>query len=122
MLFNIVEQVTSVLKSIEKESYFETNTKRRIDYPYLTFELTSEQLENSEGMYLDIDIWDNKGIQERLLRLESELKLVLHKKNIMTDDLYMRMFFIRSNSVVTKGDNINRRNLQFYLKIYRRND
>lgn len=121
-MINVVETVTDILRDIESESYFEINTKKTIVYPYLTYELTSEQLENSEGFYLDIDIWDNKGKQYRLLELEGNLKSMLHKMEVMTNELYARIFFVRSNSVATKEDNINRRNLQFYLRIYGRND
>ena len=119
-MIEVVKKITSELRTVLPNSYYDINTSTVITYPYLTFDLGNEQFENLEGFYLDIDVFDQNTSYTSVFVLEENLKKYLHKKDILTKDFLIRFNFIRSNKAPTDKQLIKRRNLQFYCKVYRR--
>lgn len=116
-MIGIVQEITKEFSKVTSESYHETNTRKKIKYPYLTYELSSEDLENAEGFYIDVDIFDKNKSYADIFTLEGELKSHFKNNNLMTPDMLMRFSFLRSNKAPTGDDLIKRRNLQFYCKV-----
>lgn len=109
--------LTAELKEVTTESFHDRNTKAKVIYPYLTFDLNREVIErNVDGFYVDIDIFDNNDSYTRLFELETSLTDHFKDFKKLTDELYVRFNFLGSDSIPTGDDNIKRRNLRFYVK------
>lgn len=118
----LILELLNQLKEVENKAFFHRNFSKSISFPYLELELSGERLErNVEGFYLDVDVYDSNTSFSRLLSLEDNLKAHLKDNRIMTDDLYIRFHYLRSNTINTKDRLLKRRNLQFYCKVDWRN-
>ena len=107
------------MTKVHPESYLEANTAQEVKYPYQTYTFSSEDLElGSEGFYLDVDIYDEGTSYMGILGVENSLKKALDRHNLMTDEAYFRFRFDGSNSIPTQKDDLKRRNVRFYIKIY----
>ncbi|WP_339063559.1 hypothetical protein [Tepidibacillus marianensis] len=121
-MINFVSELTNQFRSVLLESYHEKNKKETVAYPYLTFDFDSEEIEDHvEGFYIDVDIFDSNSSYVKILEIEDKLKWHFYKNRKLTDDLYLRFHFLRSNKVPTVDDLIKRRNLQIYCKVDWRN-
>lgn len=117
-MIEFVKELTSQFRLVTSESFHEKNRKKKVVYPYLTFDFDSEAIErNVDGFYIDVDIFDNNSSYMNVFQLENGLKAHFKDNKKLTDDLYIRFNFLRSMKVPTGDDNIKRRNLQFYCKV-----
>ena len=115
-MIKLMIALTLSLREVTAESFHEYNTQPSVVYPYLTFDVSGEAISrNVEGIYLDVDVFDNTGSYDRLFELETALKAHFRDYRKMTDDLYIRCDYLRSNPVPTGDQNIKRRNIQFYV-------
>ena len=114
--------LTAELRKVLAESYHEKNTKTTVNYPYLTYDIDAELIErNVDGFYLDVDIFDAHSSYSNIFDIEDRLRDHFRDNRLMTDGLYIRFNFLRSNKIPTGDDLIKRRNLQFYCKVDWRN-
>ena len=114
--------LTAELRKVLAESYHEKNTKTTVNYPYLTYDIDAELIErNVDGFYLDVDIFDAHSSYSNIFDIEDRLRDHLKDNKFMTEGLYIRFNFLRSNKIPTGDDLIKRRNLQFYCKVDWRN-
>ena len=121
-MIEFMTTLTAELRKVLAESYHEKNTKTTVDYPYLTFDFDSEAIErNVDGFYIDVDIFDNNSSYMRVFELEEALKEHFKDNRLLTDEVFVRFNFLRSNKIPTGDDLIKRRNLQFYCKVDWRN-
>lgn len=122
-MIKFVTEVTKQFKEVIQNSHYNKNRQKIVTYPYLTFKIGSEYLENAEGFYVDADIFDmlesstSKKEYNDLFTIEKALKEQF-KKDVMLDDLFIRFNYVRANEIDTKDDLLIRRNLQFYCKVY----
>lgn len=117
-MITFLKELTSQFREVTSESFHEKNRKKKVVYPYLTFDFDSEAIErNVDGFYIDVDIFDNNSSYMNVFQLENDLKAHFKDNKKLSDDLYIRFNFLRSMKVPTGDDNIKRRNLQFYCKV-----
>lgn len=117
-LSHITQEIYKAISAIHAESYQEINPSRTIKYPYLTYSHSAEGLEfGTEGMYLDIDIFERNTSFVRMLQLENALKNGLDRKQLITDEAMLRFKFNASSTIPTQDNDLKRRNLRFYIKI-----
>jgi hypothetical protein len=117
-MIELLKQFYELFKAVTPESYHEMNTSKSVTYPYLTYATDSEELTtNTDGFYLDVDIFDNSPSYQNLYELEEQLKDQFKMKRILTDDLFLRFQFMRSTHIPTQDQTIKRRNLQFYCRV-----
>ena len=110
--------LTAELRKVLAESYHEKNTKTTVNYPYLTYDIDAELIErNVDGFYLDVDIFDAHSSYSNIFDIEDRLRDHFRDNRLMTDGLYIRFNFLRSNKIPTGDDLIKRRNMQFYCKV-----
>ena len=111
-------ELTNQFRLVLPESYHDKNRSASVLYPYLTYNFDSEGLErNVEGFYIDVDIFDNNASYVDIFQVEDALKDHFKDNRKLTDDLFIRFNFLRSNKIPTGDDLIKRRNMQFYCKV-----
>ncbi|SFB90768.1 hypothetical protein SAMN04488102_101362 [Alkalibacterium subtropicum] len=116
-MIEFVKELTSQFRAVVPESYHDRNRKETVLYPYVTFDFDSESIErNVEGFYIDVDIFDNNSSYTDVFQVEEALKVHFKDNRKLTDDLFIRFNFLRSNKIPTGDDLIKRRNMQFYCK------
>ena len=116
-MIEVLQLMTAQFKTVTLEAYHAYNRQSSVTYPYLTFDLDSERIvENVEGFYIDVDIFDHNTSYERVLTLEQQLKDHFKDLKVMTEDLYIRFVFNGSTKVPTGDETIVRRNIRFYAK------
>lgn len=117
-MIDLLKELTAQFRLVTAESFHEMNRKATVIYPYLTFDFDSEALErNVDGFYIDVDIFDNSASYMRVFELEEALKEHFKDNRKLTDNLFIRFNFLRSNKIPTGDDLIKRRSLQFYCKV-----
>ena len=115
-------ELTAQFRAVLPESYHDKNRSAVVTYPYLTFDFSSEAIErNVDGFYLDVDIFDAHSSYSNIFDIEDRLRDHLKDNKLMTEGLYIRFNFLRSNKIPTGDDLVKRRNLQFYCKVDWRN-
>lgn len=121
-MIEFLKELTAQFRAVVPESYHEKNRKEKVLYPYVTFDFDTEALErNVEGFYIDVDIFDNNSSYIDVFEVEEALKNHFKDNMKLTDELFIRFNFLRSNKVPTGDDNIKRRSMQFYCKTDWRN-
>ena len=114
----LVELIYKEFQKVNKNSFNSWNYEDIVEYPYITFDLDSENLDrNVEGYYLDVSIFDYGESYSSTYELEEKLKDHFKDLKIMTDEIYARFSFNRSNKAGIEGEKIKRRDLQFYCKV-----
>ena len=117
-MIDLLKELTTQFRTVTSESFHERNRKATVIYPYLTFDFDSETIErNVDGFYVDVDIFDSNASYMRVIELEEALKEHFKDNWKLTDDLFIRFNFLRSNKIPTGDDLIKRRNLQIYCKV-----
>lgn len=117
-MIDFMKELTKILQAIHQESYYETNPKKTIIYPYATYNFDSESLgRNQDGFYLDVDIFDRNNSFLKLLELEDKLKDDLLYKRVMTNELFLVFSFQGSNKIPTNDEQLKRRNIRFYVTV-----
>lgn len=115
---NILQKITTTLRAIHPQSYYQMNSSNTITYPYLTFDLSLEELDrNQEGATLEIDIFGNGTSPLSVAQLEESLKDALKYRRDKTPDLHLIYSFQNSLTIPTLVPDLHRRNLTFYVKI-----
>lgn len=121
-MINLLKELTKEFRAVTPESFLAMNNKSKVVYPYLTYDLSGEHLEaNVEGFYVDVDIFDKNSSYVNIFTLEENLKKHFKDNRKLTDDLYVRFKYLRSNNIDTRDEELKRRNLQFYCKVDWRN-
>ena len=114
--------LTAELRKVLPQSYHEKNTSTNVSYPYLTYDIDAESIErNVDGFYVDVDIFDAHPSFSNVFTIEERLRDHFRDNCQITDNLFIRFNFLRSNKIPTGDDLIKRRNLQFYCKVDWRN-
>lgn len=117
-LSHFSKEINKILTSIHPESYQEVNQAETIKYPYLSYTHSAESLEyGSEGLYLDVDIFERGTSYSRMTALENSLKNGLDRHLLLTDAALFRFKFNSSGPIPTMDNELKRRNLRFYIKI-----
>lgn len=121
-MIELLQTLKLMFDQVTKESYLEINNSEKINYPYLTYSLDIDNINrNTDGFYLDIDIFDENSSFINIFNLESLLRENFDFNQKFTDELFLRFYFQRSYSVATQSDTLKRRNLQIYCKVDWRN-
>lgn len=121
-MIELLQTLKLMFDQVTKESYLEINNSEKINYPYLTYSLDIDNINrNTDGFYLDIDIFDENSSFINIFNLESLLRENFDFNQKLTDGLFLRFYFQRSFSVATQSDTLKRRNLQIYCKVDWRN-
>lgn len=121
-MIELLQTLKLMFDQVTKESYLEINNSEKINYPYLTYSLDIDNINrNTDGFYLDIDIFDKNSSFINIFNLESLLRENFDFNQKLTDGLFLRFYFQRSFSVATQSDTLKRRNLQIYCKVDWRN-
>lgn len=116
-MIEFLKELTTEFRLVTPESFHEKNRKETVVYPYLTFDFDYEAIEtNVEGFYIDVDVFDHNSSYVNVFKLEDELKTHFKDHRKLTDELFIRFNFLRSNKISTGDDLIKRRTMQFYCK------
>lgn len=113
-----LQELNKEFKKVCTESYLEYNTAKIVTYPYLTYTLSSEDLEHQEGFYIDVDIFDNCGSNTvNLEQLTHSFKQHFKSNVILTDELLIQFEYQTARNIPTMSELIKRRSVQLYCKV-----
>lgn len=113
-----LQELNKEFKKVCSESYLEINTSTDVKYPYLTYSLSSEDLEGQEGFYIDVDIFANCGANTiSLEQLLHDIKQHFKSNIIITDDVLLQFQYQTARNIPTGLEMIRRRNVQLYCKV-----
>jgi len=123
----VIRLITQFFKTIIKESFYITNPKADVIYPYLTFSYTAQPFyrKNGNEIYIDFDVFDNQGNNNE--RIETVVNGLIEavedneRKVIKNDKLLIRIEGISINLIPTNSDTLQRRNGTINLRIDWRN-
>ncbi|WPC08008.1 hypothetical protein [Globicatella sp. PHS-GS-PNBC-21-1553] len=108
--------IHQILSGIEPNCHYEVNKALHVVYPYTTYLLTFERIDlYTEGIYIDLQIFDHSTSLVKLYEVEKRLKNVLNNTTKQTPAGFLTFKFIRSNSVKTGDETIKRLDIQFYV-------
>lgn len=114
----LLKLLNQELRKVTSESFHAVNRKQEVIYPYLTYDFDVTNLEdNIDGIYIDVDVFDNNSSYLDIIRLEDELKRQLKGKKKLTDDLHIRFYYQGSNKIPTLDENIKRRQSVYRLRV-----
>ena len=117
-MIDLLKELTAQFRQVTSESFHEKNRRTTVTYPYITFDFDSEAIErNVDGFCVDVDVFDNNASYMRIFEIEEALKEHFKDNWKLTEELFIRFNFLRSNKIPTGDDLIKRRNLQFYCKV-----
>lgn len=121
-MIELLKTLLEIFKEVSDETYLEVNTSEVISYPYITYSLDIDNIDkNTDGFYLDIDIFDNNASYTKIFELESQLRERFDFNQLFTDGLFLRSYFKGSTHVPTLSNTLKRRNMQIYCKVDWRN-
>lgn len=113
-----LQELNKEFKKVCPESYLEMNTAEKINYPYLTYSLSSEDLEGQEGFYIDVDIFDNCGANTINLEvLTHNLKKHFKDNVILNDDVLLQFEYMTGKTIPTALTELRKRWIQLYCKV-----
>ena len=115
----VIKTILKELKSVHSESYYIKNSAKTVKYPYVVFATSLTNIDrHADGCYLDVDVFCNKGLdQVEIETLSESIKMHLRHFDKMLEDCYMRTQFQSMQAVPTNLDDLQRRNLRFYIKL-----
>lgn len=117
-MIEFLKELLFQFRLVTPESFHEMNRKQTVVYPYVVYDFEFDSLDrNVDGVYIDVDIFDNSDSYAGIMLLEDALRVNFKDKRKFTDNLYLRFNFLRSSKVPTGNDNLKRRTMQFYCKI-----
>lgn len=121
-MIELLQKLLKMFKEVSDESYLEINTSEEINYPYVTYSLDIDNIDrNTDGFYLDIDIFDNNSSYTKIFELESLLREQFDFSQWFTDGIFFRSYFKSSTHIPTLSSSLKRRHLQIYCKVDWRN-
>ena len=108
-------------KGIVPESFYRINTNQVVIYPYLTFNYTSDSVnQHTSSITLEIDIFDDMGNDDERLEttlFELQKHFVDDNSRILNDNVFIRFDNIRTNTIPTMSDTLQRRNAQIICRV-----
>ena len=114
----LIKLITKELKKVIGQCYYSMNQSKNVIYPYLTFTVDVESLEQSrDGVYIDIDLFDINSSFGNLFEIEQNIKNHFTKLYTLEEFAYTRFSFEGSNNIQTLDDNLKRRNVRLYCKV-----
>lgn len=121
-MIEFMKELNKQFRLVTPESFHEKNRKKKVVYPYLTYDFDIESLErNVDGFYIDVDVFDYGESYMDLLELELAVRKHFSWKREMKEGFFYRFEFLRSNRIPTGEDLLKRRQIQLYCKIDWRN-
>lgn len=121
-MLDLAKVIYENLSQVTSEAHHVWNYSKQVVYPYATYSLNSQKYdENVEEFYLDIQLFDNSHSYNDLFKLENDLRSHFKDLKIMTNELFVRCRYIRSDDVPTTTETIKRRDLQFICRVDWRN-
>ncbi|WP_285009479.1 hypothetical protein [Lactococcus formosensis] len=121
-MIELLQTLLKMFQEVHDESYLEVNTSKEITYPYVTYSLDIDNIDkNTDGFYLDIDIFDNDSSYIKIYDLEDRLREKFDFTLKFTDGLFLRSYFKSSTHVPTLSNTLKRRTMQIYCKVDWRN-
>ncbi|WP_243277758.1 hypothetical protein [Clostridium yunnanense] len=118
MMIPFLEELNKEFKKLCSESYLEYNTSESVKYPYLTYTLSSESLEDQDGFYIDVDIFDDCGANTiELENLMYDIKQHFKSNYILTEKVLLQFNYNTTRNIPTGSEMIKRRNIQLYCKV-----
>lgn len=113
-----LQELNKEFKKVSPESYLEYNTSPKVIYPYITYTFNSEDLEQQEGFYIDVDIFDNCGANTlNLETLTHSLKKHFKNNDILTEDVLLQFEYQTGRNIPTGSSTLRRRYVQLYCKV-----
>jgi len=122
-MINFLKALYQLFSSVIPESYLEMNSSKSVVYPYLTYSYDSREDERFVDEFtISVDVFDDRG--KSFVRIEQvcfDLKKALSYHEVLTDEFLMRIYFVRQNPIPTGSNILQRRNMEFSIKIDWRN-
>lgn len=113
-----LQELVKEFKKVCPESYLEYNTAENVTYPYLTYSTSSEDLDDQEGFYIDVDVFDNCGADTtNLEQLTHNIKQHFRSNIILTNDVLLQFRYQTARGIPTGSETLKRRNVQLYCKV-----
>lgn len=118
-MITFLKTLNELMTSAISEAYLITNPSKKIKYPYATYSYESSEIERfSDEFTIDVDVFDDQGkTQARIEQTCHEIKQKLHYKEMLADEFLIRVFYVRHNPIPTGSDTLQRRNMQFQIKV-----
>ena len=115
----VIKTILKELKTVHSESYYIKNSVKTVKYPYVVFATSLTNIDRyADGCYLDVDVFGNKGLdQVEIETLSESIKMHFRHFDTMLEDYYMRTQFQAMQTVPTNLDDLQRRNLRFFIKL-----
>lgn len=111
------------LSSIHAQTYHEFNPSKPVIFPYAIYRLNLNG-DNDDGILngnLEIELFDNLGNDKvRVEQLCTKFCLELNKERAKNDDYIVNFQFITAKTIPQPDTTINRKFMQFKVRIYRR--
>jgi len=119
----VLSAIYSKLSSIHPNTFHEFNPSKDVVFPYAIYRLVLDG-DDDDGVLngdLEIELFDNTGNDKiRIEQLCTRFCLELNKSRAKNDDYIVNFQFILARSIPQPDTEINRKFMQFKLKIYRR--
>lgn len=117
----VVERLVYLMQVACKETYNTENPNEdeNIVYPYVTFDADFESFgdtQRSDGVYLDLMLWDRSGSYTKLYEIESDLRVILDKARFTTKEYVFMIKWNRANQIATEQRGLKRLAVQYYIK------
>ena len=115
----VIKTILKELKTVHPESYYIKNSAKTVKYPYVVFSTSLTNIDDfADGCYLDVDVFCNNGLdQVQIETLSESIKMHFRHFDKMLEDCYMRTQFQSMQAVPTNLDDLQRRNLRFFIKL-----
>lgn len=115
----VIKTILKELKTVHSESYYIKNSAKTVKYPYVVFATSLANIDRyADGCYLDVDVFCKNGLdQVQIETLSESIKMHFRHFDIMLEDCYIRTQFQAMQTVPTNLDDLQRRNLRFYIKL-----
>lgn len=119
----IIKLMTQFFKTITEESFYITNPKANVIYPYLTFNYQVQPFyrSNANEVYIDFDVFGNQGNNNiEIEKVVSELIEAVEdtEKNVISSDkVFIRLEGVNVDMLPTNSDTLQRRTGTVKLRI-----
>lgn len=117
----VLEHVYKLMSAIDPNTANTINPKNdeAIQYPYSIYDVSFDQApddQRSEGVYLDVELYDRATSYAALWALENNMRRALDKSRFLSKDYYFMIKWNRSNQIGTEQSGLLRIACQFYIK------
>lgn len=118
-MLSLLAQINQLVASAIPEAYLTINPQTDVVYPYAVYNCTVDNVDfNQDELSLSIDVFDDQGLSA--VRIEQtcwKIKKTIAQKVILSDDFLAQIFFTRQNTIPTGSTILQRRNMDFNIKI-----